>query len=39
MRTAQTALLVGLEDKMKLVASHWAAVDAALPAEHPLVLL
>jgi hypothetical protein len=39
MRTAQTALLVGLEDKMKEVASHWAAVDAALSAEHPLVLL
>ena len=35
----QVALVVGLAEKMRRVAAHWAAVDDALPPNHPLVLL
>ena len=39
MKMEQVALVVGLGGKMRRVATHWAAVDDALPPEHPLVLL
>jgi hypothetical protein len=39
MKIAQPELVVGLDGKLTRVLAHWAAVNEALPAEYPLVLL
>ena len=39
MKTAQPELVVGLDEKLTRVLTHWKAVDRGLPAAHPLVLL